>query len=230
MKKCFNSIITVVLSVIVLSSCQQQGGSTDNVKIKNDLDSASYAFGLYVANTYKGQFKEINSLAVAKAIDDVYNNSDVLFTMEEVNAYLTSYLQGKADESRIENKERGEEFLTENRSKPGVVEIMPGLQYLVIEEGVGPSPKAEDKVKVHYKGTLMDGTVFDSSYDRGSPAEFKLNQVIRGWTEALQLMKQGSKWTIYIGSELAYGENGSRSIGPNETLIFEVELLEIINE
>lgn len=124
--------------------------------------------------------------------------------------------------------QKGEQFLKENAAKEGVKTLPSGLQYKVIKEGEGKSPKATDTVSVHYKGTLIDGKEFDSSYKRGEPAEFPVNRVIKGWTEALQLMKEGSKWMLYIPSNLAYGERGAGAdIGPNETLIFEVELLKV---
>ncbi len=125
-------------------------------------------------------------------------------------------------------QQKGEQFLKENAAKEGVKTLPSGLQYKVIKEGEGKSPKKTDTVSVHYKGTLIDGKEFDSSYQRGEPAEFPVNQVIPGWTEALQLMKEGSKWMLYIPSKLAYGERGAGGlIGPNETLIFEVELLKV---
>lgn len=124
--------------------------------------------------------------------------------------------------------QKGEEFLKENAAKEGVKTLPSGLQYKVLKEGDGKSPKATDTVVVHYKGTLINGKEFDSSYKRGEPAEFPVNRVIKGWTEALQLMKEGSKWMLYIPSNLAYGERGAGAdIGPNETLIFEVELLKV---
>jgi len=126
------------------------------------------------------------------------------------------------------NMQEGPKFLEENKTKEGVVVLPSGLQYKVLTEGTGKSPKATDKVKVHYKGTLINGKEFDSSYKRGTPAEFPVNGVIKGWTEALQLMKEGSKWMLYLPSDLAYGPRGAGGdIGPNATLIFEVELLEV---
>jgi FKBP-type peptidyl-prolyl cis-trans isomerase FklB len=125
--------------------------------------------------------------------------------------------------------EKGQEFLQQNSKKEGVKTLADGLQYKVVKEGTGKTPKATDRVSVHYRGTLIDGTEFDSSYKRGEPAEFPVNRVIHGWTEALQLMKEGSKWMLYIPADLAYGEGGTPGgpIGPNETLIFEVELLKV---
>ena len=126
------------------------------------------------------------------------------------------------------NKKKGEEFLAENKKKPGVKTTESGLQYLVLKEGTGKKPELDDNVLCHYHGTLIDGTVFDSSVDRGEPASFPVNRVIPGWTEVLQLMKEGSKWRVFIPSKLAYGQRGAPpKIGPNETLIFEIELLQV---
>jgi FKBP-type peptidyl-prolyl cis-trans isomerase FklB len=129
------------------------------------------------------------------------------------------------------NKKEGEEYLAENKKKEGIITTQSGLQYKVLKKGTGKIPKSTDTVTVNYRGTLIDGTEFDSSYRRGQPASFKVNGVIRGWTEALQLMKEGAKWQLYIPSNLAYGERGAgRNIGPNSTLIFEVELISINEE
>jgi FKBP-type peptidyl-prolyl cis-trans isomerase FklB len=126
------------------------------------------------------------------------------------------------------NKKSGEAFLAENKTKPGVVTLPSGLQYMVLQEGTGPKPVATDKVRCHYQGTLIDGTIFDSSIKRGQPIDFAVTGVIRGWTEALQLMNVGSKWRLFIPSDLAYGDQGSGAITPGSTLIFDVELIDIV--
>ena len=147
---------------------------------------------------------------------------------QEANKLLQEYFTKQQDEMLNQNLEIGRAFLEENKKKANVVELPSGLQYEILTEGTGEKPKATDSVKCHYHGTLIDGTVFDSSVERGQPATFGVNQVIKGWVEALQLMPVGSKWRLFIPSELAYGKQGAgRSIQPNSALIFEVELLEI---
>lgn len=221
-------LFVVLFLTAILFSCKPD---LKTVKISSGVDSASYALGVAIAPNFQNQFTEINPLALAKAIEDVYQEKETMFSTQEANEFLQSYLykefMGKSDD----NKSTGEAFLAENKTKEGVVELESGLQYKIIEEGVGPSPKETDKVKVHYTGKLINGKVFDSSYDRGQPAVFQLNRVIKGWTEGLKLMNAGAKYELYIPSELAYGERGAgNNIGPNETLIFEVELLEIVKE
>jgi FKBP-type peptidyl-prolyl cis-trans isomerase FklB len=132
-----------------------------------------------------------------------------------------------ANAAAEKNKKEGEAFLAANKTKPGVMTLPSGIQYVVLKEGTGKQPKATDQVKVHDHGTLIDGTVFDSSVDRGEPMTFRLNKVIPGWTESVQKMKEGSKWRVFIPSDLAYGPDGQQPIGPNTTLIFEIELLEV---
>ncbi|NPA38091.1 MAG: FKBP-type peptidyl-prolyl cis-trans isomerase [Chlorobi bacterium] len=172
---------------------------------------------------YKTAF--LNELAYGKSYftemtADTYLRKKYQEIKERKNAHLNEIAKA--------NLEKGKKFLEENKKKEGVIETESGLQYEILKEGNGPKPKLTDKVKCHYKGTLIDGTQFDSSYDRGKPAVFNVNGVIKGWTEALQMMPVGSKWKLYIPADLAYGKRGSEpKIGPNETLIFEVELLEI---
>jgi FKBP-type peptidyl-prolyl cis-trans isomerase len=148
--------------------------------------------------------------------------------MQEAMMGLQKDMQAKVAELGTKSKKEGEDFLAANKSKQGIKATTSGLQYKVIKEGSGPKPKSTDVVKVHYRGTLLDGTEFDSSYKRGEPVEFPLDQVIKGWTEGLQLMTVGSKYQLFIPAALAYGEPGNRGIPPNSTLIFEVELLEIV--
>jgi FKBP-type peptidyl-prolyl cis-trans isomerase FklB len=149
-------------------------------------------------------------------------------TAEVAQAAIQNYFQGVQEKKMAANVEAGKKFLEENSKKPGVVTLPSGLQYQIIKEGTGPKPGPEDKVTTHYHGTLLNGKVFDSSVERGQPVSFAVNGVIPGWTEALQLMSVGSKWKLFIPSNLAYGERGAGGdIGPNETLIFEVELISI---
>jgi FKBP-type peptidyl-prolyl cis-trans isomerase len=154
---------------------------------------------------------------------------ETVMTQEEAQSMVQTFFQGAGQRIAQENLEKGNEFLEENKSRPGVITTESGLQYEVLTEGTGPKPTQEDQVRVHYHGTLIDGTVFDSSVERGEPAVFGVGQVIPGWTEALLLMPVGSKWKIYLPASIAYGERGAgNDIGPNSALIFEVELLEIV--
>jgi FKBP-type peptidyl-prolyl cis-trans isomerase FklB len=197
--------------------------------LKSSVDSFSYAVGLSLANFYKEQgVKNINSALVVKAINDVKNGKQQL-TEEQVNTCIMGQMQLAKAEKSSGSKKEGEAFLSENKKKEGVVTTASGLQYSVITEGTGARPTADDQVKVHYTGSLLDGTIFDSSVQRGEPIVLGLRNVIAGWTEALQLMPVGSKYKLFIPSELAYGDNGAgAAIKPGATLIFEVELLEIV--
>jgi FKBP-type peptidyl-prolyl cis-trans isomerase FklB len=196
--------------------------------LKNALDSFSYALGLSIANFYKEQGVEnINSVLVSKALNDVKTGKSML-NESEINNAIISYIQDLKSRKAGPAKKEGQAFLDSNKSKPGVVALPSGLQYRVVKEGTGPKPAASDRVKVHYHGTLINGKVFDSSIDRGEPVTFAVNEVIPGWTEALQLMPVGSKWQIFIPSDLAYGDAGQGDILPGSTLIFDVELIEIV--
>lgn len=205
--------------------------------LKTFDDSVSYSIGQNIARNLKGPEMHINFEALAQGMKDQVSGTSLL-SEEEIQYILTLFnqkLMAKQNEQlkavKEKNKAEGLAFLEQNKKKEGVVTLPNGLQYKVISSGNGPSPKATDTVKVHYKGTLIDGREFDSSYRRGEPAVFPLNKVIKGWTEGLQLMKVGDKWTLYIPSELGYGENGAgEMIGPNSTLIFDVELLGIGND
>ena len=174
---------------------------------------------------------ELDNAAFLQAVEDVLNNNELKLSKEEMQKILTDFQVKEQEElaaAASNNKEIGKKFLEENKAKEGVVTIESGLQYKIIKAGEGEKPKSNSQVVVHYRGTLIDGTEFDSSYSRGEPATLGVNQVIRGWQEALQLMPVGSKWQIYVPSNLAYGERGAGgSIKPNSTLIFDIELLEI---
>jgi FKBP-type peptidyl-prolyl cis-trans isomerase FklB len=196
--------------------------------LKTKMDSLSYAIGINVGDNLRNQKLDVNPDILAKAIKDAIANTKNTMTSEACGAFIQNYFQGEANKAGGENKKKGDAFLAANKNKPGVKSTASGLQYKVITEGTGPKPAETDKVKVHYHGTLTDGTVFDSSVDRGEPATFGVTQVIRGWVEALQLMPVGSKWTLYIPSDLAYGPQGPPSIGPNQVLVFDVELIEIV--
>jgi FKBP-type peptidyl-prolyl cis-trans isomerase len=214
---------------IFLTSCSQ---SSFNVDLKTDLDTMSYAIGINMAaNLKRGEIEEINIEAFAKGLKDAYDEKEGAMSNEEAIEFLNTYfatIQEKKAEAALEE---GNKFLAENASQEGVVVDSTGLQYKVIEEGTGAMPTPEDVVKVHYRGTLIDGTEFDSSYGK-DPAQFQLNKVIKGWTIGLQKMKVGSKFMFYIPAELGYGANPRPGgpIKPNSVLIFEVELLDIVKE
>jgi len=197
---------------IALVGCQQNPISKD---IKTEADSVSYALGINIASSLKqGQLEEIDILALAKGLDDVYSEKEGIMTNDEAVEYLNAFFAKEQERKAKENLEAGQKF----------------LQYEVLVEGNGPKPTETNRVKVHYHGTKIDGTVFDSSVEKGEPAEFQLNRVIRGWTLGVQKMSVGSKYKFYIPADYAYGvrPRPGGAIEPNEVLIFEVELLDII--
>ena len=193
------------------------------------MDKLSYAIGMSMAsNLVNSGLKQIDVESFVKAFTEVINNTTPSMSPQEANQLLQDFFSKRQDEMLSNNLESGRAFLEENKKKENVVTLDSGLQYEILTKGTGAIPKATDSVKCHYHGTLLDGTVFDSSVQRGQPAVFGVNQVIKGWVEALQLMPVGSKWKLYVPSELAYGEQGAGgSIEPNSALIFEVELLGI---
>jgi FKBP-type peptidyl-prolyl cis-trans isomerase len=214
-------------------SCSQNG--TKKVKLETNIDSVSYAIGVIFGTQNLEQIKsapsgdEINTSVMASAFTTVISEGDVLISDDDAKTLINNFFQNASTKLAQKNLEEGNAFLEKNKAREGVVTTASGLQYEIITEGKGPKPTADDQVKVDYTGTLIDGTVFDSSVERGQPATFGVGQVIPGWTEALELMPVGSKWKIYIPADLAYGERGAgNDIGPNATLIFEVELLEIV--
>lgn len=195
----------------------------------NRIDSASYSFGLKIAEGLKSDgVDSLNYQLFSKALQDVFSNGNTLLNDEDAYKAINVFLTEKREIYTKKLTEEGQKFLEENKSKPGVKTTESGLQYEVITAGNGAKPKATDQVTVHYKGTLLNGKQFDSSYDRGEPVTFPLNQVIPGWTEGVQLMPVGSKYKFYIPYTLGYGERGAgQDIPPFSTLIFEVELLKI---
>jgi FKBP-type peptidyl-prolyl cis-trans isomerase FklB len=226
-------LFSLTASLIMVTGCAQSNPknkdkSKTKMELKTEIDSVSYAIGLSVAQNLKSQgFEDLNTEAFMVAMTGTYNNEDPKLNPEELDLIIRNYMTKKSERDLAVNKEKGEKFLKENATKSGVKVTASGLQYKVITEGTGAKPTAENEVEVHYHGTLIDGTVFDSSVDRGETISFPLNRVIPGWTEGVQLMSVGSKYIFYIPSELAYGERGSGQIGPNEALIFEVELFGI---
>lgn len=215
---------------VVISSCGQGAGSS-KVSLKTGNDTLSYALGYSIACDFAKQFPEADITVFTKAVNAAYaGDSSIFSSAQDANVFIQSYMTREQSRIAAENIEKGKAFLAENKGKEGVIETESGLQYKVIKEGTGAYPTEESIVKVNYKGTLIDGTEFDSSTE-GEPIEFPINRVIPGWTEGLQLMRVGAKYQLYIPSDLAYG---SRSIGgkipANSTLIFDVELLDIVEE
>ena len=194
------------------------------------MDKVSYALGLSIGNNFQSSgIKQLQVEDFVKGLEDVLGEKQPAISYEEAKQVINDYFM-KLQQERLEiNKQAGAEFLEINRHKAGVVELPSGLQYEILKQGTGAKPSAKDKVKCHYHGTLINGTVFDSSVQRGEPATFGVSQVIPGWVEALQMMPVGSKWRLFIPSNLAYGEHGAGDvIEPNSTLIFDVELLDIV--
>lgn len=194
------------------------------------MDKFSYSIGLGIGQNLKGMgTNDLNVEDFAQAVKDVLTGAEPAISHIEARQIVNEYFEKLEARLNAENIEKGKVFLEENKKNPNVKVLPSGLQYEVIREGNGKKPKATDQVRCHYEGTLIDGTMFDSSIQRGQPAVFGVNQVIKGWVEALQLMSEGSKWKLYIPSELAYGANGAgEMIPPHSTLIFEVELLEVL--
>ena len=220
--------IKIALVVSVISSCQNLNQQKFNLDEANELEKVSYSIGINVATSIKSEgLDSINSFYISKGFQDVFENKDLAVNIEESNKIIGEYFNKKQDAKNQRLAIDSKIFLEQNKQKEGVMTTESGLQYLILSEGKGNNPTLNDNVTVHYHGTLIDGTIFDSSVDRKQPATFPLNGVIPGWQEALQMMSVGSKWKIFIPSELAYGESGAGAIGPNSTLIFEVELLSI---
>ena len=200
------------------------------INLNNDLEKFSYALGLSIsANLIQSGVKQMHPEAFVSALKDVFSGAKPQVSPEEANHILESFMANSQESEGAKNLEEGLAFLAENAKKAEITELPSGLQYEVLKEGEGDIPTNTDEVKCHYHGTLIDGTVFDSSVQRGEPAVFPVNGVIQGWVEALQLMSVGSKWKLYIPSDMAYGPQGAGgAIGPNSALVFEVELLEIL--
>lgn len=227
------SFLPTLLSLLLVFSLQaQKEKAPAKVKLENSTDSVSYAFGLMVAKNLMLQgVEEINYGAFESGFHHMMVDKKPKITPEDAHLIIQAHIDDIRRREAMANKAEGQEFLEKNSREPGVVVLGSGLQYKVIESGKGKSPGPDDMVKVHYEGTLIDGTVFDSSYERDEPAVFNVGGVIRGWQEALTLMRPGSKWMLYIPPGLAYGERGAGDhIGPNATLIFEVELLEVMEK
>lgn len=224
------SLICSQIFAQVKKKTLKQNSEAVPVSLKNLNDSLSYSIGIMVANFYKQQgITHVNDALVNLAIQDELKGSKTLLNEQQCNQIVMAYIEkAKANKSAVAKKQ-GEAFLAENKGKPGVITTASGLQYIVLKEGTGPKPLATDKVKCDYEGRLIEGTIFDSSVKQGHPIEFTVNGVIRGWTEALQLMNTGSKYRLFIPSELGYGDQQmGQDIKPGSTLIFDVDLLEIL--
>lgn len=243
--------ILILLAIVsfLVSSChemQEQKPTAEKEMTKADLktekDKMNYAMGLSMGSHLKMDEFELNLEIFQEGMKDGFTGRKQLLNEEETREVMKAMQQKMMAKKRAQhmqqmqerkkqgeaNKEKGTKFLEENKAKEDVVTLESGLQYQILKKGTGASPKATDTVKCHYKGTTIDGKEFDSSYKRGEPATFALNRVIKGWTEGLQLMKEGGQWRFFIPSELAYGKKGAGpNIGPNEVLIFEIELLGI---
>jgi FKBP-type peptidyl-prolyl cis-trans isomerase FklB len=213
----------------------QKPAAEKTPELKTLKDRASYSIGLDIGRKMAREGLDLDPDLIARGIKDVVGKKKALLSDEQVEETMIAF-QEEATARQAErraalaekNREEGRKFLGANAKKPGVKSLPSGLQYEVIEAGTRPMPKATDTVRTHYRGTLLDGTEFDSSHRRGEPAEFTLSRVIKGWTEALQLMRVGAKWRLFIPAELAYGERGAGDdIGPNATLVFEIELISI---
>ena len=235
------SVSALASAMLLMTGCSTNNGSQEtaaqSVAITEQSTSeekVGYSLGYMMAEGNKEAIKDLNLDTFEKGFRDGYEGSDSALTQEQMQQVLMDYQKEQEEQfakdmenKATENKAAGEAFLAENAKKEGVKQTDSGLQYKVLKAGTGASPKATDVVEVNYEGKLIDGTVFDSSYERGEPIEFPLNQVIAGWTEGLQLMKEGGKYEFYIPADIAYGEAGNAGIEPNSTLIFTVELLDI---
>jgi FKBP-type peptidyl-prolyl cis-trans isomerase FklB len=220
---------------LVIVFCAGQIVAQESPLLKDQKDKVSYGIGMEIGRNLKKQSFDLNPELLVKGVKDAFSGEKALMTDQEILDTMTAFQkevmakqQETAKKVGEKNKAEGDVFLAENKKKEGVTTLPSGLQYKVIKPGSGKKPKATDTVTVHYRGTLIDGTEFDSSYRRGQPVSFPVNGVIPGWTEALQLMEEGAKWQVVIPSGLAYADRGAgRDIGPNATLIFEVELISV---
>jgi FKBP-type peptidyl-prolyl cis-trans isomerase len=228
-------LVVVAVIAVALATVSCSGGVSPKKSVTTFEERSSYAIGRNVGASLKATNMTIDVPAFVAGLLDTLEGRKSLLTEEEMMAVMQEFSQkardaemAKREETAAKNLSEGKAFLEANKAKAGITTTASGLQYEVLTQGTGPTPKPTDRVSVNYRGTLIDGTQFDSSYDRGQPAQFQLDAVIPGWTEALQLMPVGSKYKIYVPAELAYGERGAGGqIGPNSALIFEVELLSI---
>lgn len=215
--------------LVAISLCiATVGASAGEATPKTDDEKFSYAIGYQIAESVKRQGMEVDVDSLIQAIRDDLTGTPLRISQPEMQAAVVAYQQKKFEELSDKNQKTGKKYLAANKKKPGIVELPSGLQYRIVEEGSGEKPVSSDTVKVHYRGTLIDGTEFDSSYARGEPVTFQIANIINGWQQALILMSEGAKWQVFIPPTLAYGSGGAgQNIGPNETLVFEIELVSI---
>lgn len=222
------SLLPVLAAAFIVASCNAQNKKTENTKMSSTIDSVSYGLGVAIGNNLKNSgFDSLKVELMSQALSDVFAGKATM-KQEEADKIIQGYMMEKEKMKGEDNLKKGQAFLEANKSKDGVKTTASGLQYIVMKEGAGAKPTLNDKVTTHYHGTLIDGTVFDSSVERGQPASFPVSGVIPGWTEALQMMTVGSKYKLFVPANLGYGERGAGGkIGPNSVLIFEVELISI---
>jgi len=215
--------------LVAISLCiATVGASAGEATPKTDDEKFSYAIGYQIAESVKRQGMEVDVDSLIQAIRDDLTGTPLRISQPEMQAAVVAYQQKKFEELSDKNQKAGKKYLAANKKKPGIVELPSGLQYRIVEEGSGEKPVSNDTVKVHYRGTLIDGTEFDSSYARGEPVTFQIANIINGWQQALILMSEGAKWQVFIPPILAYGSGGAgQNIGPNATLVFEIELVSI---
>ncbi|MEX0968523.1 MAG: FKBP-type peptidyl-prolyl cis-trans isomerase [Bacteroidia bacterium] len=223
----------MLMALFAFNSCEDQkaGSDPEKVTLNTSLDSLSYSIGISIGSNMNQQgLDSLDVDLVAAAMRaSIQGDTNVLINMQEAGQYIQNQMQAATQRQQESSRHEGQAFLEDNRQKEDVQVTASGLQYKIMEEGSGARPGANDTVRVHYEGRLTDGKVFDSSIERGEPAQFPVNGVIPGWTEALKLMKEGAKWQLYIPSDLAYGERGAGAdIPPHSVLIFDVELLKVI--
>ncbi len=236
MKKIAFSLI--ISGLFIMSSCTNSNNNSERetnstsdepIVLENLIDSLSYSLGVAIGSSFRDQGMDtINYSLFSRSTRDAYNQGDLIISFADANKFVNDYMGKISSKVAATNKAAGQAFLADNYSKEGVITLDDGLQYKILTEGNGPKPEPTSSVTVNYHGTLIDGTVFDSSIERGEPATFQVNQVIPAWQEALQLMSVGSKWKLFVPSDLAYGDQGAGpKIQAGSTLIFEVELLSI---
>ncbi len=232
MKTASTALNTTLGTLLLCSTLTAGSALAADPSLKTEQEKLSYAIGFQVGQSFKNEGLEIDSKTLAQAIDDVLKGNELKLSMDEMRDVVETFRAKQAAEraARADKAlEEGKTFLAANKEKPGIKALPSGVQYKVITAGSGKQPKTTDSISAHYRGTLLNGEEFDSSYKRGQPATFGVNQVIKGWQEILPMMHEGAKWQVFIPAEMAYGAQGAGgNIGPNETLIFEIELIKVI--